>query len=84
MNNVAQYTRALNELVTKNPELTKKYFQNLRHVLGRRGHTKLLSRIYAEYERMELKKKRSEQYMHITPQQEQTRVLLELYRKLIS
>lgn len=84
MNNTAHYARALDELVTKNPDLERKYLRNFFEVLGRKGHTKLLPRIFSEYERMQLKKRRSEAYAHITPEQEQTRVLVELYRTLLS
>ncbi len=71
-----QYAKALFE--AEKPTVTK-----LRDVLERRGHTKLLRRIFAEYQKLLLQKDRREARSKVTPVQERTRILLELYQKLI-
>ncbi len=75
----AQYARALHE--SDAPEASK--LKNLREALLRRGHEKLLPRIFTEYERLVEKKGRLEEYKKVTPEKERTRVLLELYKKMI-
>lgn len=70
------YAQALFEI--KNPSL-----QKLTEALNRRGHIKLLPQIFAEYQKLILKKERSERYLTVTPEEEHTRVLLELYKKLV-
>ena len=82
MNNSTQYARALYELVTKNPSTGKTYLHNLRAILARRGHEQLLPRIFREYQKLELGKQRAEESKRITPEAEQTRILLELYKKM--
>lgn len=62
----------------------KEHTKNLVTALKRRGHLKLLPRIAAEYEKLEERKERSKKYSTITPESEQTRVLLELYQKLVN
>lgn len=65
-------------------ELEKPSTKNLRAVLERRGHMKLLPKIFAEYQKLILQKERTEQYKKVTPQSERTRVLVQLYKKLIA
>jgi len=59
-----------------------KRLQSLREILKRRGHEKLLPQIFAEYQKLELGAERLKEHKTVTPQQEQTRILLELYHKL--
>ncbi len=56
----------------------------LRVLLKRRGHEKLLPRIYSEYKKLVLAEHRRTQVATITPEAERTRVLLELYKKLVA
>lgn len=56
----------------------------VRDALERRGHTKLMPQIYREYEKLLLRRDRLAAHEKVTPVQERTRVLLELYRKLIN
>ncbi len=63
---------------------TKEHTKNLTAALKRRGHLKLLPRIAAEYEKLLEREDRSKKYKNVTPESEQTRVLLELYQKLVS
>ena len=56
---------------------------NLRMALKRRGNEKLLPRIFSEYKKLVLAQARRKRAAEITPEAERTRVLLELYRKLI-
>ena len=79
-----QYAEALHELVAAEPAKASHYLKNLAEVLNRRGHQKLLPRILAAYERHEQATKRAESYRATTPEEERTRVLLELYRTLIA
>lgn len=55
----------------------------LRGVLKRRGHEKLLPHIYTEYQKLVLAAKRLEMHKTITPEKERTRILIDLYKKLI-
>jgi len=80
----SDYARALHELVSKEPGKGGEYMKNLREALRRRGHEKLLPRIFSDYQTLEIKDARSARHKEITPQQERTRILLELYRKLIT
>ena len=75
----AQYAKALYE--SSVPGTAR--LQNLREALRRRGHEKLFQQIYTEYKRLVEKEKRLQEYKKITPEKEQTRILLELYQKLI-
>lgn len=63
---------------------TKEHSKNLAAALKRRGHLKLLPQIAAEYEKLHERQERSTKYKKVTPESEQTRVLLELYQKLVS
>ena len=76
------YARALFDLVSGNTGEGGAYLKNLTEALRRRGHEKLLQRILSEYQTLELRKERTKAHGTITPEAEQTRVLLELYRKL--
>ena len=71
-----QYAKALFE--SERPTVAK-----LRDALERRGHLKLLPRIFAEYQKLLLQQDRRIARSKVTPAQERTRVLLELYNNLI-
>lgn len=71
------YAKALYAL---NP--TKSHLTKLRALLKRRGHEKLLPRIFSEYKKLLLGEERKVRAAQVTPQAERTRVLLELYRTL--
>ncbi len=58
--------------------------KHVREALTRRGHIKLMPQIYREYEKLLLRRDRLEKHQKITPTQERTRILLELYKKLIA
>lgn len=62
----------------------KETVQHLLIALKRRGHLKLLPRIVAEYEKLQERSARSKAYTKVTKEGEQTRMLLELYNKLIT
>ncbi len=79
MNLATQYAVAVYQ--SSAPDAKK--VEGLRQALKRRGHEKLLPRILAEYEKLAERERRSKQYRTITPAQEQTRILLELYQKLV-
>ncbi len=72
------YAKALYSL---NPD--KSHLASLRNLLKRRGHEQLLPRIFSEYKKLVLAEERRERAAEITPEAERTRILLELYRKLI-
>jgi hypothetical protein len=76
----AQYAKALFESEAPDKERLK----NLRESLARRGHEKLLPKIFAEYERLQERERRLGEYKKITPEKEQTRILLELYKRLVA
>jgi len=78
------YARALYDAVAKDSGPGAEYLKSLREALARRGHQKLFPKIFSEYRLLALKEERSKVHSVVTPQQEQTRVLLELYRKLTS
>lgn len=82
MNIAANYARALYDLIEDNPKTAATYMHNLDGVLKQRGHQRLLPKIFNEYQRLQLAQERSEQQQVVTEDQERTRVLLELYRKL--
>jgi F0F1-type ATP synthase delta subunit len=74
----ADYAKALYQLGEKAD------MKNLRTMLARRGHDKLLPQIYAEYEKLSVAAKRLEMHKAITPEKERTRILVDLYKKLIN
>lgn len=76
------YAKALLELNNRTSDV--RLLKNLRGALARRGHQKLLPRIFAEYQKLLLAQKRSSMHREVTPERERSRVLLELYRKLIA
>ena len=82
MNYAPHYARALYELIRTSPERSKEYLQNLGQVLERRYHQKLFLRIMVEYEKVLLQEGRLAEQKRITPEQQRTRTLLELYRTL--
>lgn len=82
MNLASSYARALYELSSKNESRSAEYLKGLKSALARRGHEKLLPKIYSEFELLALKQERSKAHSTVTPEQERTRVLLELYKKL--
>jgi hypothetical protein len=51
-------------------------------ILERRGHTKLLPQILSQYQKLNEHDTRIAKHKDETPEQAQTRILLELYRKL--
>lgn len=69
------YARALFEI--EKPSVVR-----LRAALERKGHLKLMPRIFAEYQKLALSKERSVARAEVSPEQERTRVLLQLYKKL--
>jgi F0F1-type ATP synthase delta subunit len=75
----AQYAKALYEL-----KPTKTHLRNLRAVLERRHHEKLLPQIFAEYQKLHLAEKRRAARAVVSKAGERTRVLLELYKKLVA
>lgn len=74
----ADYAKALYELGGSAARLSK-----LKDVLKSRGHEALLPKIFAEYQKLELAESRRQKAAEVTPERERTRVLLELYNKLI-
>jgi F0F1-type ATP synthase delta subunit len=76
------YARALYAAAEEHPQKGTELLKNLRALLGRRGHGKLLPRILTEYEKLFLREARGKRYASVTSEQKRTRVLLELYRKL--
>lgn len=89
MNIAATYARALFDLMESPPaggsagsKKAATYLSNLDGVLKRRGHQRLLPRIFTEYQKLELSKQRSDTQQTVTQEEERTRILLELYRKL--
>ena len=73
------YAKALRELGSK-PE----HLRGLAEALKRRGHQKLLPRILSEYEKLQLREARLSKQKEVSPKEERTRVLLELYRTLVT
>jgi hypothetical protein len=76
MDIAAQYAKALSQI--EQPSL-----KNLRSSLESSGRIALLPRIFAEYQKILLKRQRSKQYAKVTPEGERTRILLDLYRTLV-
>jgi F0F1-type ATP synthase delta subunit len=78
------YARALFDLVSARAGKESEYLKNLVEALRRRGHEQLLRRIFSEYKTLMLKEERTKAHTTVTPEAERTRVLLELYRKMIT
>ncbi len=75
------YAQALYKVdTTKNPT---EILKAIKAALAKRGHTSLLPRIFREFEKLHLKQARTEQYKTVTQESERTRVLIELYKKLV-
>jgi hypothetical protein len=83
MQTATQYAQALYELAEQKPAEAVAFLERLREILARRGHQRLLPRIYTEYEHLLQRKSRLELHRKVTPEQERTRQLVELYRRLI-
>ncbi len=79
-----QYARALYSLVKENPKTGKEFLAGLRTAVLKRGHEKLLPQIAREYEKLEASDERIALANSVTPERERTRVLFELYKKLIA
>ena len=71
------YAKALYELGGK-----KEHLAPLAAILNRRGHTRLMPNILAEYEKLVLHDERIARHKEETPERRRTRELLELYRTL--
>lgn len=71
------YAQGLYELGGKEEHLAP-----LKKVLERRGHLKLLPQILAEYRKLGERDARMARHKEESPEQAQTRILLELYRTL--
>jgi F0F1-type ATP synthase delta subunit len=78
------YAKALYSLVSENPGKQTEYLKGLEEALKRRGHEKLLPRIFKSYESLELQAERRKTQATVTPEKERNRILLELYHKLVS
>ena len=83
MNLSKYYAQALYQLLAKKPTEGATYLRNLHALLMRRGHTKLLPRIFSEYRKLEFAEARTKERAVESPEQARTRTLLELYRKLV-
>ncbi len=84
MNTASYYARALYALLEEQPKQSEVFVRNLFATLKRRGHVRLASRIFGEYQKLLLQKDRAVMHAHTTPQQEESRVLLQLYRRLVA
>ena len=84
MTSETQYAQALHALIEEKPERSSEYLSNLKKVLERRGHQKLLPRIYSAYIKIVEHKERSKTYATLSPETKRTRALLELYRTLVA
>jgi hypothetical protein len=73
------YAKALYQLGGKPAHL-----KGLKEALARRKQLKLLPRILSEYQKLELRAARLATQKKVKPEEERTRVLLELYRTLIA
>jgi len=76
------YAQALFELNNRTSDV--RLLKNLRGALALRGHEKLLPRIFAEYQKLQLTQERSFVHREVTPERERARILLCLYRKLLA
>jgi hypothetical protein len=76
------YARALFGIDTE--KKPSEILRALKAALSKRGHASLLPRIFREYERLNLKQTRAQKYATLTKESERTRVLIELYKKLVN
>jgi len=79
-----QYAHALYQLTEEHPQKGTTYLKSLQKVVTSRGHQRLLPTILAQYEKLALQGKRKAQLEKRSPEQEQTRILLELYNTLVN
>lgn len=84
MKKEAHYAQALFALVNDNPTKGREYLSNLEKVLTSRKERQLMPRILSELQRLSERKRRSEHYRTITPEDTRSRQLVELYRTLIA
>jgi hypothetical protein len=84
MNLADQYAKALHELVSEHPDRSDAYLVNLRQSLKRRDHEKLLPRIFEAYKIIESGQARRTRVSQTTPETRRTRMLVELYKKLLT
>ena len=84
MNLATSYARAVFEVTSSKEVKGSEILKNLRESLQKRGHEKLLPKIFAEYEKLHIREKRLSEQKKVTPEAEQKKILLELYQKLIS
>lgn len=84
MNIAKQYAQGLYDVEREHQQASKAFFARVREALVRRGHQKLLPRIASAYEMLLVRERRREASLQMTPEGERMRVLLQLYRKLIS
>ena len=80
----AKYSHLLYRVAEEHPEEAAEALQALVAMLKERHLEKMLPQIYAEYQKLALGDERRALHMAHTPKRERTRVLLELYRKLIA
>ena len=83
MTTALQYARALHEILKAHPKEENMYLKRTIATLRARGHERLLPQIYAEYKKLLLREEHKARSEHYAPEQERTRVLLELYQTLI-
>ena len=79
MNLATQYAKALH-LAGGNT----KHLKNLKDALKRHGHEKLLPNVYEEYKKLLTAQERLAMHKRSTPGKERTRILIELYQKLVA
>ena len=79
-----QYATALYDLLVQHPERGQEYLENLKKSLRAKGYQKLLSKIFMEYAYLLEHQERARRYGQVSPESERTRVLLELYRTLVT
>jgi hypothetical protein len=84
MNTATYYAKVLYELGEAHPEQAPLYLKNLRAALRSRGHEKLLPRIWSEFQKLDVQKKRTEKHRETTPEIERTDKLLQLYHRLVA
>lgn len=80
----ATYARMLYRTAAEHPGEAAEALQTLIATLKARQVEKMLPAIYAEFQKLALHGERQALHLAITPERERTRVLLELYRKLIA
>jgi len=80
----AKYANLLYRTAAEHPKEAQGALQALVTMLKSRHLEKMLPAIYAEYQKLALHSERLAMHSESTPERERTRVLLELYRKLIA